>query len=466
MPTLRQKVSLLGFLGVAMGWSAQAVEPAPEAVRWLREYIQVDTTNPPGNERAATELLAGILSSAEIASRTLESPGGRSSLYARLPASSPSGDSPSGDSPSECGIGLMHHIDVVAATDDCRVEPFSGRRLEGKIWGRGALDVKGLGIAQLAAMVALKRGGGPRRCDVIFLAVADEEAGGREGTAWLLEAHPELFEGVAGVLNEGGSNRVLGDRVIWWGIEVVQKRPLWLKVTARGRGGHASGLNLGSATHQLITALSRLLDRPHRFRFTEAARLYLGALAELEGGRARDFLRRLEAGDDPASLPMAPGLPVYFLDTLQVTEIDNGSGSNVVSPIATAALDIRLLPDTDSDAFLAEVREILGPDLEVEVVLETPEAAASATDHAIYRALQATLAIRAPVVPSFLTGTTDSRYFRQRGIAAYGFSPFAINAEDLRGIHARDESVPIDAFLRGIGVLQRFLSLYADFEDQ
>lgn len=445
-----QHALLTSGLGILLALGARAEEPSP-AVEWLREYVQIDTTNPPGNERAAAEFLSGILSSRGIAGRILESPGGRASLYARLPAASE----------GDCGVVLMHHLDVVPAGDDWRVEPFSGRRFEGKVWGRGALDVKGLGIAQLAAVIELQRAGGPRRCDVILLAVADEEAGGGEGTAWLLEAHPELFDGVAGVLNEGGSNRVLGDRVIWWGVEVVQKRPLWLRVSAHGRGGHASGLHFSSATHRLITGLARLLERPLEFRFTDAARLYLGALAELEGGRAGDFLRQLEAGADPASLEMAPGLPVYFLDTLQVTEIDNGSGSNVVSPEATAAIDIRLLPDTDSDAFLAEVREILGPDIEVEVVLEAPEAEASPTDHEIYQALRTTLEIRAPVVPSFLTGTTDSRFFRQRGIPAYGFSPFAINAEDLRGIHGRDESLPVDAFLRGIETLKRFLETYA-----
>ena len=431
---------------------SRAAEPVPEAVGWLREYIQIDTTNPPGNERAAAEFLVGILSAEGIDSQIFESPAGRASLYARLVA----------DRESDCGIVLMHHIDVVAAAADWRVEPFSGRRYEGKIWGRGALDVKGLGVAQLAAMVDLQRTGVARRCDVVYLAVADEEAGGGEGTAWLLEAHPEIFDGVAGVLNEGGSNRVLNDRVIWWGVEVTQKRPLWLQVTARGRGGHASGLHLGSATHQLVSGLSRLLDRPRRFRATAAALMYLGALAELEGGRAQEFIQRLEQGIDPGTVPMSPGLPVYFLDTLQVTEIDNGAGSNVVSPVATAAIDIRLLPDSDSEAFLSEVREILGPDLEVEVVLNAPEAAASPTGHAIYRALEKTLTIRAPMVPSFLTGTTDSRFFRQRGLPAYGFSPFAINSEDLRGIHARDESVPVDAFLRGVEVLRRFLEIYLE----
>ncbi|MCP3962997.1 MAG: M20/M25/M40 family metallo-hydrolase [bacterium] len=449
--------SLVCWLGILQVPPAQASESAEEIVGWLQEYIQIDTTNPPGGERAATDYLAAILEREGIASRVFESPEGRASLYARLEA-------PGGPRPA---IVLLHHVDVVAAGDDWAVEPFSGRRWRDKVWGRGALDVKGLGIAQLAAVLDLKRTGGTRGRDVILLAVADEEAGGGQGARWLLEAHPELFEGVEGVLNEGGSNRVLNDRLIWWGIEVTQKRPLWLRVTASGRGGHASGLHPHSATHKLVAGLARLLERPMTFRVTDAARMYLGTLARLEGGRAEEIYRLIEAGDgdELPNLPMAPGLPVYFLDTIQVTEIRNARGSNVVSPEAVANIDMRLLPDTDSGALLAEVRELLGEDLEIEVLLEAPEAPASPRDHPIYLALEEALSVRAPVVPTFISGTTDSRFFRQRGIPAYGFSPFGVNARDMHGIHGKDEAVPIDAFLRGVENLRRFLRIYAGVTD-
>lgn len=443
---------LTGASEAAAAQGHQDLESAAQSVRWLREYLQIDTTNPPGNELAGVRYLATILESAGIESRILTSPQGRASLYARLPATAESRGT----------LVLMHHIDVVPALDGWQVEPFSGRPLNDKIWGRGALDVKGLGIAQLVATLALERSGAERQRDVVLLAVADEEVGGGQGTGWLVEAHPELFEGVDAVLNEGGSNRVLNDRVIWWGIEVTQKRPLWLEVTARGRGGHASGFHPASATHRLIKGLSRLIERSSRPRANAAARTYLGALAELEGGQDSELMRRLDRGGDLSEVPMPPGLSIYFIDSLQVTAIDNGEGPNVVSPVARASVDVRLLPDTDSDAFLAEIKELLGQDLDVQVLLDAPPAAASPTDHPVFELLTQALSVRAPVVPSFLTGTTDSRYFRQRGIPAYGFSPFAINPEDLRGIHARDESIPVDAFLRGIETLRRFLELYVE----
>lgn len=431
---------------------AAAADPS-EAVRWLREYIQIDTTNPPGNEREAAEFLAAILEQDGIETRLLTGPRGRTSLYARLQTAESEGRS----------LVLTHHIDVVAAGEGWQVAPFSGRPYRDKIWGRGALDVKGLGIAHLAAMLALKRESAALNRDLIFLAVADEELGGAKGTGWLLTEHSELFESVEAVFGEGGSNRVLGDRLIFWGIEVTQKRPLWLRVTAHGRGGHASGLNPESANHQLIAGLARLLTRPPRYQVTEAARLYLGALADLEGGQTSHLFHNLDdiLREEGPTVPLMPGLPVYFLDTVQVTRIDSGPGGNIIAPEAKAHVDIRLLPETDGEAFLDEVREALGPKLEVEVLLRSPEAPASSVKTPIYRKLERALQVRGPVVPIFISGVTDSRYFRQRGVPAYGFSPFSLNPQDQRGIHAVDEYLPVDAFLRGIETMRRVLLVCA-----
>lgn len=439
----------------AAGTSTLSPGVLPEVVRRLQEYLQIDTTNPPGNEKAAAELLARWLREIGAEPRLLTSPAGRTSIYARFPATG--GPCRRGGG----GLLLMHHIDVVPAGEGWRAAPFSGRLLDGKIWGRGAIDIKSLGIAQLDALGQLKAAGRKLCRDVVFLGVADEEAGGGQGTAWLLEHHPELFAGIDAVINEGGSNRVFQGRQIFWGVEVAQKRPFWLKITAGGRGGHGSRYAPASATHQLIRGLDQLIDRPPRFRLTEAARLYFGSLAEVENQNRDQALKELEAQlrrDDPK---LGSGLPVYFLDTLQVTEMNTGRGINVVSPVATAYLDIRLLPDTDSEAYLAEVRQLLGDQLDVEVVLASPPAPMSPLDHPLYQTFVEVLTPRAPVIPSFLPGTTDSRYFRARGIAAYGISPFAIESPDLKGIHAPDEYIKVDDFLRGVETTRRILERYA-----
>lgn len=441
----------LAAIVLASPLPAGAEAPEPEPVRWLREYLQIDTTNPPGNERQGAAYLAAILEREGIAARLLESPEGRTSLYARLASPASGGRA----------VALVHHIDVVPASEAWSVAPFSGRPYRDSLWGRGSIDAKSLGIAQLAALVECRRGGAPLARDVIYLAVADEERGGGQGMGWLLEGHPELFTGLEAVLGEGGSNRVLGDRVVWWGVEVTQKRPLWLRVTASGRGGHGSGFHPASPTHQLVRGLARLLDLPLRYRVTDAARGFLGALAVVEGGDAA-WLDKVISADGNLTRPLPPGMPVYFLDTVQVTQLDNGAqGPNVVAAEASAYVDVRLLPDSDAEAFLAEVRAALGDELEVEVLLTAPPAPASPIGHPFYRAIARVLAVRAPVVPLFIAGTTDSRYFRERGIPAYGVQPFALNPPELRGIHADDEHLPVASFLRGVETLRRVLVSYS-----
>jgi acetylornithine deacetylase/succinyl-diaminopimelate desuccinylase-like protein len=354
----------------------------------------------------------------------------------------------------------------VPAGEGWRHPPFSGEVHDGELWGRGAIDTKSLGVAHLMAFLDAARSPEPRGRGLVFLAVADEEAGGGQGAAWLLAAHPELFENVAAVLNEGGVNKSVAGRTLYWGIEVNQKRPLWLEASASGRAGHGSAANPESAAHRLVTGLARLLAaRPAR-RFPPAAREFLTALARLDP-QARSALATLEAfvkagpgGSQP--LPV-PGLENLLTDSLQITTLTGSEGINVVAGEARAGIDVRLLPDTDADTYLAELRRLLGPELTLEVRLTSPAAPPSPTSSAVYRALAATLAQSephaspggVPVLPAFIPAFTDSRHFRARGIAAYGFSPFALDALQLRGIHAPDERIGLAAFERGVVTMTR-----------
>lgn len=425
-----------------------------EAARWLRDYLRLDTSNPPGRELAAVRYLAGILHEEGIATRTLIDAGGRASLWARL----------EGRNPGAGALVLLHHVDVVPAGPGWTVPPFGGRIQDDRIWGRGAVDAKSLGIAHLAAFVALRRSHEPLERDVIFLAVADEESGGGAGVRWLLEQHPELFEGVAGVLNEGGFNRVRQGEVQWWGVEVAQKRPLWMEVVARGRGGHGSGWHPGSPSHTLIRSLSRVLDAPVRWRVDEPVRRFLEALAPLHDDHWRpifaDIERHIEPQGPTAGLP--PGMANLFLDSIQVTQLDAGHRINVVPAEARAKLDVRLLPDTDEEAFRVRIEELLGDRVETRVLLSFPRVEASPTDSRVYRVLERVLETGGtPVVPAFISGFTDSRYFRRLGIPTYGFSPFVIEGMDLLGIHGTDERIPLDAFDAGVGRMIRIVREWA-----
>ncbi|MEP7011184.1 MAG: M20/M25/M40 family metallo-hydrolase [Acidobacteriota bacterium] len=425
-----------------------------EGAAWLRDYLKIDTTNPPGHESRAVDFLAGILAREGIPTQRFADQPGRDNLWARLPANS--------GAPGAGGaILLLHHLDVVPAGPGWQTPAFSGEIREGRLWGRGAIDDKSLGIAFLAAMIDLKRSGVKRTRDVIWLGVADEESGGGSGTAWLLTKHLELFAGVTAVIGEGGANRVAQGRLLWWGIEVAQKRPLWIEVTAEGRGGHGSGLNPWSANHDLVRGLDRLLEVSSRWRVSAPVRTYLHALAPLHNPYWRKrFLDidRVVAPDGPREMLM-PGLANLFLDTAQITVLSGGDRINVIPAKASAQIDIRLLPDTDAAAYLREIKTALGPDLEVKVLLTSPPAAASPTTTPAFAAFQKTLA--GPVVPAFIAGFTDSRYFRERGIPAYGFSPFALEGPDLAGIHAADERIPLVELDRGIERTKDFLRALA-----
>jgi len=439
------------FLLAAAPDALPAAEPlAADATRWLQGYVQVDTTNPPGNEGKAVDYLCALLEREGLGCERLGGPAGHASLLARLPATAEK---------SGGALLLLHHLDVVPAGPGWRYPAFSGGLHDGAVWGRGAVDAKSLGIAQVAALVALARSGLPRHRDLLLLAGADEESGGAGGVGWLWQHRPELFAGVEAVLNEGGQNKQVLGHQLWWGIEVTQKRPLWLEVVARGRPGHAAGLNPHSAVHQLVEGLARLLARPAVWKVTPAARLFLGAVADHDPNFAEIF-RNLDRYILPAgpTRDLLPGMPAYFLDTVQITVLEGSDRINVVPAEARAKIDIRLLPETDSQKFLADLARVLGDDLEVSVLLEAKPAPISPRDSSTFRALVDILGQEAPVLPTFISGITDSRYFRERGIPAYGLSPFQLEGDVLRGIHGPDERLPVDELARGITRLRAILA--------
>jgi len=247
------------------------------------------------------------------------------------------------------------------------------------------------------------------------------------------------------------------------GVEVEQKRPLWLRISTRGRPGHASALNPHSATHTLIKALGKLLELSPEYHVTEGVRQYLRALAPMHPGRQGEVFRQIDevVGPNGFSEPLMPGMASLFLDTVQVSVLTGSDRINTIPPRAEARVDIRLLPDTDSEAFLRRVKDALGSAANVEVLLTSPPGSPSPIDTSLFRTLEEELGGEGPVVPAFISGFTDSRFFRQRGIAAYGFSPFLLPGEQMRTIHATDERISLEEFEKGVQRMIRVVAAYA-----
>lgn len=416
-------------------------------------YLRIDTTNPPGNETAGAQYLGELLRKNGIEPKLLGADPRRQAIYAKL-------DSPS----NEKALLLLSHIDVVPAVlEEWTTPPFGGSVSGGYIWGRGAIDMKSMTIAHLMSLIDLKRRGATLRRDVIFLATPDEELGGRNGVRMLLDRYPELFADVGFVLNEGGYNETIVDKVTYWAIETQQKVPLWLRITSDGMAGHgAMARDDGGATAKLVRALARIdaIETPYRFSpeirrmFEEVAR----AKGELRG-------RHLRAVQEPLDVPrlekeLGAGYRNLLRDTIAITRISAGTTVNVIPPHATADVDIRLLPDSPADAMRKRIEEAVGKDGKVEVLLTSEPVAASPTDTDLYRVLAKVLREAEPesnVAPVVGVGTTDSRYFRARGITAYGIMPFKVNYYDADSVHAGDERIRARFFAEGVQLMRRIV---------
>lgn len=425
-----------------------------EAAHLLAAYLRINTTNPPGNELAAARWLADVLRRDGIEARIFEPQPGKANLYARL----------AGDGSARPLI-LLNHMDVVLASREYwQVDPFAGVIRDGYLWGRGALDMKGEGIVQLMTLLALKRSGVPLKRDVIFLATADEEIGAGVGAAWIVQEHPELVRDAEFLLTEGGTIRATGQgQIEYYGIGTTEKSPFWLDVTSRGTPGHGSRPSADNPVHRLVRALARIEAYRTPLVVTPTVERYFRELAAVESDptRRRWFADIRAALDDTAAARAITSDPTYnalLRNTIAVTGLAGSNKTNVIPPVATATVDVRLLPGQDPAAFLAELTRVVG-DSAVTVTPQGPSwpATESPADNELARAIAAAARARQPeaiVTPFMLSGFTDSHYFRRLGIASYGVSPFPLTSAESRGVHGNDERLSLDALRFGL----RFVS--------
>lgn len=434
--------------------SAAAQSPAEllrlqdEAVQRAREYLRINTANPPGNEVASMQWFARLLQQEGIPFDTVTTAPGRGNIWARLKGG------------PEPALVLLHHMDVVPADPRYwEVDPYSGDLRNGDLYGRGALDTKLLGIAHFQAFIALHRLKVPLNRDVIFMATADEEAGGAFGAGWIVEHRPDAFRGAGFVLNEGGSGSVDAGRQ-QFGIEVTQKVPLWLRLVATGNPGHGSQPQVSTAVTRLIRALERLRTYEFAPRIVPAVDAYFKGIAPNAGpwqAAFQDLPRAVQDRNVLLKLQAdAPAFAALTRNTCSITMLEGSNKINVVPTEASAQVDCRTLPDQDHAAFIAELAAAINdPGIRIEKVLGFAPAV-SPQDNVAWRAMVDVTRKHFPqsvVIPLVQTGFTDSHFFRALGIPSYGYAPFLIPVEQAGGLHGNNERMSEANMRRGTAVM-------------
>jgi acetylornithine deacetylase/succinyl-diaminopimelate desuccinylase-like protein len=424
-----------------------------EVVELCRELLRIDTTNTGdlstcAGERAAAEYVAAKLAEVGLDPQVRESAPGRTSVVARYEGADPGR-----------GALLVHgHLDVVPAdADEWSVHPFSGEVRDGYLWGRGAVDMKDFDAMVLAVVRDWRRRGVTPPRDLVLCFTADEEAGGAYGAHFLVDKHRELFDGCTEAVGEvGGFSYTVSDQLRLYLIQTAEKGIQWLRMSARGRPGHGSMVNDDNAVTALAEAVARL--GRHRFpvSLTPTVRAFLEEISALG----------IDADPDDPEAAIAKLAPVAGLigatvrNTANPTRLAAGYKDNVIPGRASATFDCRTLPG-QREEFLAQVRAIVGPDLEIEHVQDLP-AVETRYEGPIVEAMSAALRAEDPgahPLPYMVSAGTDAKAWDRLGVRCFGFAPLRLPA-DLNFaelFHGIDERVPVEGLRFGVRVLDRFL---------
>ncbi|MFS8479320.1 MAG: M20/M25/M40 family metallo-hydrolase [Micromonosporaceae bacterium] len=425
-----------------------------EVVELCHDLLRIDTTNTgdtatSAGERAAAEYVATKLADVGLEPLITESEPGRTSVVARV----------AGTDPGRSALLVHGHLDVVPADpSEWSVHPFSGELRDGYLWGRGAVDMKDFDAMVLAVVRAWRRAGIAPPRDIVLAFTADEEAGGDLGAHHLVDRHPDWLDGCTEAIGEvGGFSHSVSDDLRLYLIQTAEKGIDWLRLHARGRPGHGSMLNDENA----VTALAEAVTRVGRHRFpvslTPTVRAFLTEACDALGVE-------FDPDDPEAALPrlgtLATIVGATIRNTANPTRLAAGYKENVIPGRASATIDCRTLPG-QSEAFEAQLRELLGPDIGIEYVQRQP-GLETTFDGALVAAMAAALRAEDPgarPVPYMLSGGTDAKAFSRLGIRHFGFAPLRLPAElDFPALfHGIDERVPVDGLEFGVRVLDRFL---------
>ncbi|MGW4227117.1 M20/M25/M40 family metallo-hydrolase [Streptomyces bauhiniae] len=423
-----------------------------EVVEFTSELIRIDTTNRGGGdcrERPAAEYAAERLAGAGLEPLLLERTPGRGNVVARVPGTDPSADAL-----------LVHgHLDVVPAeAADWSVHPFSGEVRDGVVWGRGAVDMKNMDAMILAVLRGWARQGVRPRRDLVIAFTADEEASAEDGSGFLADRHPELFEGCTEAIGESGAftfHDGTGREI--YPVAAGERGTGWLRLSAGGRAGHGSKVNRENAVTRLAAAVTRIGEHQWPLRITPTVRAALTELAELYGVEP-DFAD-MELLLDKLG-PAAKLVEATVRNSSNPTMLDAGYKVNVIPGEAHAHIDGRFLPGGEEE-FESTLDRLTGPDVDWEYV-HREVALQAPVDAPLFGQMRAAVEEFAPgahVVPYCMSGGTDAKQFSRLGITGYGFAPLRLpEGFDYQALfHGVDERVPVEALQFGVRVLDRFL---------
>jgi acetylornithine deacetylase/succinyl-diaminopimelate desuccinylase-like protein len=434
-----------------LDWGAAAAE----ALGWLKALLRIDTTNPPGNERPAVDYLSGVLGREGIPFQIVESAPGRASVVARLRGS--------GKKPP---LLLSGHLDVVPAEPEhWQHPPFAAVEADGYLWGRGAVDMKNMVAMSLMALVACKRQGLALDRDLIFAAVADEEAGSRQGSLHLVERHPELVRAEY-VLTEVGGHTLHVGRARFYPIQVSEKGLCWFEIQAEGPPGHGSMPHPHNAVARLARAIVALSNARLPQHNTPVVANFVRALAAkspfpqsrllpllLNRRLSPTLLNRLQARNPEQS----QGLNAMLRNTASPTMLAAGKKINVIPSAAKVQVDGRIIPGQSIDSFLAEIRALVGDDVRLTVLDDHPGTTFESKTE-LFTAITEVLARHDPgaiPVPYMIPGFTDAFAYQKLGATCYGFVPLQLDPtiNFSRLYHGHNERIPVAGFAWGVRVL-------------
>ncbi len=433
-----------------------------EVTTLLSELIQINTTNPPGNETKAAIYLAENLSKEGFCCELYESAPNRSSIITRLKGT--------GEKPR---LLLLSHLDVVAANAaEWSVDPFSGLVKDGFVWGRGALDMKGMTAIEVMVLKLLKRNNVPLKGDVILAATADEEAGSKSGAEYLVTHHREKIFAEY-VINEGGGSSLRTQNKNVFTVNTAEKGLMWFKVKAKGVPGHGS---VPDAADNAILRMNKVISKLGNYRgkveLVPTVRQFLAELAKEDPSLQEPLTQMLSNPElsDQILFELSKTAPAIADEirprihmTITPTVIHGGIKENVIPSECDAVFDCRILPSQSIAQAKAIIRELVaeaGPEKLAFEDIQVQEPSESLVDTPLYGTIKDVLGEFEPgcgIAPTLMTGGTDSRFFRRIGSVAYGFHPLysetKYGEKATRREHGIDERISIENLVFGVNVL-------------